>query len=102
MRGGRLTPDETMVKKATTALDCEPHEMVFYSWPCLFGDTAGPRKGGIAGRAMTDYQVFVFEHHYTKQAIAFCGNEQKMIADFKYGDHWDRLKEIGGNDGNGK
>lgn len=39
--------------------DCSIEEIEWYSWPQVFGTTAG-LKGGIGGAAMTNFQAYGF------------------------------------------
>ena len=55
--------------KLGARLDCE---VTWYSWPCAFPSTSGPR-GGIGGQAITTFQVFGFEGGPEMKRIKYCG-----------------------------
>ncbi len=47
--------------EAAARLETEPGMLMMYAWPQVFGSTAGPHRGRIAGQAMTTFQVLAFE-----------------------------------------
>lgn len=57
---------------AAGILGCEPHELSYFSFPFMFGSTAGP-FGGIGGASMTSFQLEAFVNDSTQEACLFCG-----------------------------
>lgn len=70
-----------LARHAAELLECNHEEMHWWSWPQVFGSTAGPR-GGIAGQTMTTFQVFGFSDDV--KAVKYCGGVWKK---------WDRIVE---------
>ena len=50
---------ESLIAEAAKLAGCESHEVEWYSWPQVFGTTAGPH-GGAGGNQITAFQVFAF------------------------------------------
>ena len=50
----------------------------WWSWPEMFGSTAGP-GGGIGGQMMTQFQVFAFAADYTeKKPLIYCAGRWRV------------------------
>lgn len=64
-------------------VECEC-EINWYSWPQVFGSTAGPR-GGIGGAMMTTFQVYAFESHLKR--CKYCAGVWKEW-DGKFAGKW--------------
>lgn len=50
-----------IAEEAAARLDADINRLVMHAWPQVFGSTAGPRLGGVAGAAMTTFQVLGFQ-----------------------------------------
>lgn len=51
---------KALIDAVARRAQCLPEEVEWYSWPQVFGTTAGP-NGGAGGNMMTTFQVFAFD-----------------------------------------
>lgn len=70
MRASDGNAPHDLLEDAAEKLGTEARFINWYSWPEVFGSTAGPR-GGIGGQAMTTFQVYGFIGH--EKAVMYCG-----------------------------
>lgn len=73
-----------LCEKAAEYMRCDVDEISWYSWPQVFGSTAGPR-GGIGGRAMTTFQVYAFES--CSQRCKYCAGVWKKWSG-EFSENW--------------
>ena len=68
---------DALINEAATRLGTEPHYVEWYSWPTVFGSTAGPGRG-VGGQAITAFQVLAFREVGTLEGLKWCaGHWQK-------------------------
>lgn len=72
----KLTLEEIR-NQAAEKLESHVSRLSLYSWPIQFASTAGPRKGRIAGQAITTFQVYAFVDEMTDKKIMYCGEVWK-------------------------
>lgn len=60
-------------------------DMIYCSWPEVFGSTAGP-FGGIGGQAMTTFRMEAWM--YDQWAVVFCGIRIVYVGEFSIGARW--------------
>lgn len=56
--------------------DCKMHNLMYYSFPQVFGTTAGPflKQGDFAGQAFTEYQIEIWTDGY--YALVFSNSRE--------------------------
>jgi len=62
---------EPLIEQALENLSCKLDALEWWSWPEVFGSTAGPR-GGIGGQTVTTFQVFGFWDDASDTGILYC------------------------------
>lgn len=55
-----LDPLVSLIAEAAKRAQCRTDEVEWYSWPHVFGSTAGP-GGGVGGQMFTTFQVYAFD-----------------------------------------
>ena len=66
--------------EASIRIGCDDVEM--FSWPVMFGSTAGP-GGGIGGCMMTTFQVYGFRDVASDKGVLYCAGKWKYVKPFK-------------------
>lgn len=51
----------------------------YYAWPQVWASTAGPRKGVIAGQAMTTFTVRALIDEASKSSVVFCNGWYAVV-----------------------
>jgi len=82
MRYRGETDINKLLEQASERLDnITPEFIQWWSWPEVFGSTAGP-GGGIGGHMMTQFQVFGFQSDYGEKPILFCAGKWRIWRNF--------------------
>lgn len=70
---------EGILKELAENHNCHWREIEWYSWPQVFGTTAGPGAGSgvIAGQGFTTFQVYAFNLP-DEQTFKFCAGYWKQ------------------------
>jgi hypothetical protein len=75
---------QSYLKEASEKLQTPQCQISWHSWPEMFGNTCGPRKGGIGGQSITEFQVFGFYSKATDKGLKCCEGIWKDWNDQKY------------------
>ena len=68
---------DALIHEAAQRLGAEPHYVEWYSWPAVFGSTAGPGPG-VGGQSITVFQVLAFREAGMAEGVKWCaGRWQK-------------------------
>lgn len=72
---------DLLLKEAAQKGNCDQEDILWFSWPQVFGSSAGPC--GIGGQTITSFQVFAFEFPGGKRLRCCCGRWKKWNGEFQ-------------------
>lgn len=67
---------DAIAKEAAERLETTTEYISMWAWQEVFGSTAGPHRGRLAGQAMTWFQVLAFQSE-DGQGVMWCDGEWK-------------------------
>lgn len=80
---GEIKHLESILESEFKILQCDDDILKWASFPYLFGSTSGPH-GGIGGRAMAEFQIYIFQNRQSGKIIKYCDGTWKESTSFTY------------------